>query len=343
MTNVAKKRVLSGIQPSGNLHLGNYLGAIKQWVDGQDAKENFICVVDLHAITVYQDPADLRRQTRELTASLLAAGIDPERTVLFVQSHVRAHAEASWLLSCVTPLGWLEKMTQYKTKAQKQESVLTGLLTYPVLQTADILLYDAHEVPVGEDQKQHIELARNIAIRFNGLYGPTFVVPEPVIPTVGARIMGLDDPLAKMSKSSTAAGHAVRLTDDDDTIAKAFKRAVTDSGREIVFSDAPEKAGVNNLLGIYQAITGKSQEAVLADFATARGYGDLKKWVGDAVIACITPIRERYQHLIDDPAELDRLLERGAEKARAQAEVRLVDAKEKMGFQVPAALRHPGR
>jgi tryptophanyl-tRNA synthetase len=342
MSQRTKKRVLSGIQPSGNLHLGNYLGAIKQWVDGQDAKENFICVVDLHAITVFQDPQALRRQTRELTASLLAAGIDPERTVLFVQSHVRAHAEGSWLLSCVTPLGWLEKMTQYKTKAQKQESVLTALLTYPVLQTADILLYDADEVPVGEDQKQHIELARNVAIRFNNLYGPTFVVPEPVIPQVGARIMGLDDPTAKMSKSSTAAGHAVRLTDSDDVIAKIFKRAVTDSGREIAFSDDPAKAGVNNLLSIYQATTGKSRQQAVDDFADARGYGDLKTRVGDAVIECVRPLRERYNRLIEDPAELDRLLARGAERARAQAEMRLVDAKEKMGFDVPQALRPAG-
>ena len=340
MSNTAKKRVLSGIQPSGNLHLGNYLGAIKQWVDGQDEKENYICVVDLHAITVPQNPEALRRQTRELTASLLAAGIDPERSVLFVQSHVRAHAEASWLLSCVAPLGWLERMTQYKTKAQKQESVLTGLLTYPILQAADILLYDPDEVPVGEDQKQHIELARDIAIRFNFLFGDTFKVPEPAIPKVGARIMGLDDPTAKMSKSSTAIGHAVRFTDSDDAIDKAFRRAVTDSGREIVWSDEPEKAGVNNLLSIYQAITGRTAEETLVDFATARGYGDLKKRVAEVVIAALRPIRERYLELIEDPAELDRLLARGAERARARAERKVVEMKEKMGFIVPQELRH---
>lgn len=338
----SKKRVFSGIQPSGNLHLGNYLGAIKQWVDGQDEKENYICVVDLHAITVPQSPEALRRQSRELTASLLAAGIDPERSVLFLQSHVRAHTEACWLLSCVAPLGWLERMTQYKTKAQKQESVLTGLLTYPILQAADILLYDADEVPVGEDQKQHIELARDLAVRFNYLFGDTFKVPEPAIPKIGARIMGLDDPTAKMSKSATALGHAVRFTDSDDVIEKSFKRAVTDSGREIVWSDAPEKAGVNNLLSIYQAITGRSAGDTVADFAAARGYGDLKKRVAEVVIEALRPIRERYLHLIEDPAELDRQLARGAERARALAEKKVVLMKEKMGFQVPQELRYPG-
>lgn len=334
------RRVFSGIQPSGKLHLGNYLGAIRRWVEGQGERENFICVVDLHAITVFQPPEQLRQQTRELTAMLLAAGIDPERTTLFVQSHVRAHAEGSWLLSCITPLGWLERMTQYKTKAGKQQSVMTGLLTYPVLQAGDILFYDAHEVPVGEDQKQHIELARDVAQRFNHLYGETFVVPEPKIAKVGARIMGLDDPTAKMSKSETSArGHAVLLTDSDQEIRRSLKRAVTDSGREIVFSDAPEKAGVNNLLSIYQLLTGKDQESVLADFADARGYGDLKNRVADVVIEEVAPIRERYERLIADPAELDRLLAIGAERARAVAEPKLVEAKEKMGFTVPAALR----
>ena len=334
------RRVFSGIQPSGKLHLGNYLGAIRRWVEGQGERENFICVVDLHAITVFQPPEQLREQTRELTAMLLAAGIDPERTTLFVQSHVRAHAEGSWLLSCITPLGWLERMTQYKTKAGKQQSVMTGLLTYPVLQAGDILFYDAHEVPVGEDQKQHIELARDVAQRFNHLYGETFVVPEPKIAKVGARIMGLDDPTAKMSKSETSArGHAVLLTDSDKEIRRSLKRAVTDSGREIVFSDEPEKAGVNNLLSMYQLLTGKDQEAVLNDFADARGYGDLKNRVADVVIEEVAPIRERYERLIADPAELDRLLAIGAERARAVAEPKLVEVKEKMGFAVPVALR----
>ena len=336
------RRVFSGIQPSGHLHLGNYLGAIRHWVRRQDERENFICVVDLHAITVWQDPEELRRQVRELTAMLLAAGIDPERTTLFVQSHVRAHGECSWLFSCVTPLGWLERMTQFKSKSQRQrqESVQTGLLTYPVLQAADILLYDADEVPVGEDQKQHIELARDIAQRFNHLYGETLKVPEPKIAKVGARIMAFDDPTAKMSKSETSArGHAVLLTDDDKEIMRTVKRAVTDSGREIEFSSDPEKAGVNNLLVIYQLLTEKDPDAVLADFADARGYGDLKKRVGEVVVEAVRPIRERYFELMNDPAELDRLVAKGAERARAVAETKLVEIKEKMGFAVPAELR----
>ena len=333
------RRVFSGIQPSGSLHLGNYIGAIRHWVAGQGERENFICVVDLHAITVQQNPDELRAQTRQLTAMLLASGIDPERSTLFVQSHVRAHAEGSWLLSCVTPLGWLERMTQYKAKSKAQESILTGLLTYPVLQAADILLYDAHEVPVGEDQKQHIELARDVAQRFNHLFGETFVVPEPKIATRGARVMALDDPTAKMSKSGAGRGHAVRLTDSDDDIRWVLKRAVTDSGREIEFSDDPEKAGVNNLLIIYQAVTEKSSEEVLADFRDARGYGDLKQGVADAVIACVRPIRERYHELMDDPAELDRLVAIGAGRARDVAEAKIVDMKEKMGFAVPEAVR----
>ena len=334
-----QRRVFSGIQPSGNLHLGNYLGAIRRWVDGQGEKENFICVVDLHAVTVYQDPEELRDQTRRLMAHLLAAGIDPEVTTLFVQSHVRAHAEGAWMLNCVTPVGWLERMTQYKMKAAQQESVLTGLMTYPVLQAADILLYSAHEVPVGEDQKQHIELARDIAQRFNHLYGDTLVVPEPSIATAGARIMGLDDPTAKMSKSaSSARGHAVGMDDPDDEIRYALRRAVTDSGREIVFSDAPEKAGVNNLLTIYQVITRKSREEVERDFASARGYGDLKGTVADVVIEAIAPIRQRYRELMADPAELDRLMAIGAEHARSVAEPKVAEMKEKMGFIVPADL-----
>jgi tryptophanyl-tRNA synthetase len=330
-----KKRVLSGIQPTGGLHLGNYLGAIRQWVDGQGDRENFICIVDLHAITAVQEPAELREHTRRLAALLLACGIDPERSTLFVQSHVRAHAEACWLLTCVTPLGWLERMTQYKDKAKRQQTVLAGLLTYPVLQAADILLYDADEVPVGEDQKQHVELTRDIAQRFNSLYGEVFKLPEPVIPQVAARVMGLDDPTAKMSKSSTAQGHAVRLTDDDAQIRGAFKRAVTDSGREIEFTDDPQKAGVSNLLGIYRAITRKSREQVLADFAAARGYGDLKQAVAEVVVRELAPIRERYEALMREPARLDRLLATGADRAAAQAETKVLQMKRAMGFLLP--------
>ena len=333
---MSRKRVLSGIQPTGDLHLGNYLGAIKRWVDQQDEKENFICIVDLHAITIYQDPEALRNATRQVAALLIAAGIAPDRSTLFVQSHVRAHVEACWLLTCVTPLGWLERMTQFKDKSGKQETILTGLLTYPVLQAADILLYDADEVPVGQDQKQHVELARDIAQRFNHLYGETFRLPEPVIPEFAARVMGLDDPTAKMSKSSTAQGHAVRLTDQDDQVLRAFKRAVTDSGRKIEFSKDPEQAGVNNLLEIYRVITGKSANEVVQHFADARGYGDLKQAVAEVVIETVAPIRARYHELIEDPVELDRLLATGAGRAAELAETKVAEIKRRMGFHTPA-------
>lgn len=332
-----KKRVFSGIQPTGNTHLGNYLGAIKNWVAKQDEKINYFCVVDLHSLTVPQDPEQLRYETRAMAAMLFAAGIDPEKCTVFIQSHVTAHAEGCWLLNCVTPLGWLQRMTQYKDKAAKQESVLTGLLDYPVLMAGDIIFYDADEVPVGEDQKQHVELARDIAQRFNSLYEQEFfVVPQPVIPEVGARVMGLDDPTNKMSKSlADKRGHAIRILDDPKEIMRSFKRAVTDSGNEIVFSDDPEKAGVNNLLGIYKAVTGKSEAEVLADFAGARGYGDLKTGVAEVVIEALTPIRERHEYLMQDPAELDRLLARGAEHARSISTPKVDEMKRIMGLALP--------
>lgn len=332
-----KKIVFSGIQPSGNFHLGNYLGAVKNWVARQEEKVNYFCIVDLHSLTVPQDPDELRFQIRSLAAILMAAGIDPDKSTLFIQSHVKAHAEACWLLNCVTPIGWLQRMTQFKEKSAQQESVSTGLLDYPVLQAADIILYDADEVPVGEDQKQHVELTRDIVQRFNHLYEEEFfVVPEPVIPEAGARVMGLDDPTIKMSKSlAHIRGHAVRLLDEPPEIMRSFKKAVTDSGRDIIFSDDPEKAGVNNLLGIYKAVTEKSEEEVLADFADARGYGDLKKRVGEVVVETLAPIRERYHELMADPAELDRLLAKGAQQAR-QVAVPKVDAmKEMMGLVLP--------
>ncbi|GAB4165756.1 MAG: tryptophan--tRNA ligase [Candidatus Promineifilaceae bacterium] len=338
MTTANKKVVFSGIQPTGNIHLGNYLGAVRNWVRQQAEKVNFFCVVDLHSLTVPQDPQELRFQTRSLAAMLLAAGIDPDKSTLFVQSHVTAHAEACWLLNCITPLGWLQRMTQYKDKSARQESVLTGLLDYPVLMAGDILLYGAHEVPVGEDQKQHVELARDIAQRFNSLYEQEFfVIPEPKIPEVGARVMGLDDPTVKMSKSyAHVRGHAVRLLDEPAEITRSIKRAVTDSGKEIAFSDDPEKAGVNNLLGIYKAITEKSEAEVLADFAHARGYGDLKKQVAEVVVAALAPIQQRYHQLMRDPAELDRLLQRGADQARAVSTPKLDEMKRIMGLVLPA-------
>ncbi len=331
------KRVFSGIQPTGNIHLGNYLGAVKNWVDAQDKKENFFCIVDLHSLTVPQDPDELRFQTRALAAMLLACGIDPDKSTLFIQSHVKAHAEGAWLLNCVTPLGWLQRMTQFKDKSAKQESVLTGLLTYPILMAGDIIFYDADEVPVGDDQKQHVELTRDIAQSFNGRFSqPFFTIPKPIIPVVGARVMGLDGPAAKMSKSSAdKRGHAIRLLDEPKEIMRSFKRAVTDSGREIIFSDAPEKAGVNNLLGIYKAVTGKNKEDVIADFANARGYGDLKVGVAEVVIDMLAPIRAKYGQLMEDPAELDRLLAIGATQANAVAQPKVDEMKRIMGLVVP--------
>lgn len=332
-----KKIVFSGMQPTGNLHLGNYLGAMRNWVAQQAEKANYFCIVDLHSLTVPQDPDNLRFQTRSLAALYLACGIDPKVSTIFIQSHVAAHAEGCWLLNCITPLGWLQRMTQYKDKAARQESVLTGLLDYPVLMAGDIIFYDADEVPVGEDQKQHVELARDIAQRFNALYEVDyFVVPQPVIGRTGARIMGLDDPTMKMSKSlSDKRGHAIRMLDEPDEIIYAFKRAVTDSGREIRFSNDPERAGVNNLLSIYQAITGKDNAAVEADFAGARGYGDLKVGVAEVVIETLRPIQARYKEWMDDKAELDRLLAYGAEQARSVSQPKVDGMKEIMGLVMP--------
>ena len=297
----------------------------------------YFCLVDLHSLTVPQDPDELRKNTRTLAAILLAVGLDPDKCTLFVQSHVTAHAEGSWLLSCMTPLGWLHRMTQYKDKAAKQQSVLTGLLTYPVLMAGDILFYDADEVPVGDDQRQHVELTRDLAQSFNSRYGRDFfVIPEAKIPEVGARIMGLDDPTSKMSKSSAhIRGHAIKLLDDPKEIMRSFKRAKTDSGREIHFSSDPEKAGVNNLLGIYKVLTEKSNEEVEADFATARGYGDLKKAVGEVVIEALAPIQERYRQFMDDPAELDAILAKGARQAEAVSQPKVDEMKQIMGLDLP--------
>ena len=331
-----RRRVFSGVQPSGDPQLGNYLGAFKGWVDRQDQKDNFFCIVDLHAITAEQNPEELRRQTRELAAMLFACGIDPDKSTLFIQSHVTAHAEACWILNCVTPIGWLERMTQFKDKSTGQDSVSAGLLDYPVLMAGDILLYSAHEVPVGEDQKQHVELARDIAQRFNRIYNELFVVPEPVIPEVGGRVMGLNDPNVKMSKSfSHIRGHAIRLLDEPKEIQRSVMRAVTDSENEIRFSDDPERAGVNNLLGMYKVLTDQTESEVEADFADARGYGDLKKRVAEIVIEGLAPIQKRYYELMDDVAELDRLLTTGADQARQVAEPKIQEMKQAVGFVLP--------
>ncbi|OQY87112.1 MAG: tryptophan--tRNA ligase [Chloroflexi bacterium UTCFX4] len=329
----ARKIVFSGIQPTGDFHLGNYIGAVKRWVADQALHDNIFCIVDLHAITLYQDPNVLRAKIRQAAGVLLACGIDPQKSLLFVQSQVSAHPELTWLLNCVTPIGWLERMTQYKDKAAKQESVSTGLLDYPVLMASDILLYQTDYVPVGEDQKQHIELTRDIAQRFNNLYGETFALPEGIFPKVGARIMGLDDPTVKMSKSiaTDQKHHAVGLLDSPDQVWSVLKRATTDSGKEIVFSDAPSKAGVNNLLTIYQALTGQTQIEIEKHFE-GKLYGALKREVADVIIETLAPIQTRYNELMQDARALDAILQSSAEQAAARAAPTLRKAKEHMGF-----------
>lgn len=330
-----RKRVFSGVQPSGRLHIGNYLGAIRRWVENQVDKENFFCIVDMHAITTHQEPEVLRNMSRDVAAVYIASGLDPKYSTIFIQSHVPEHAECCWVLNCITPLGWLERMTQFKTKSEQRESVSTGLLDYPVLQAADILLYDTDEVPIGEDQKQHVELARDIAQRFNYIYGDTFVLPEAVIPQSGARIRALNDPTRKMSKSeSEARGHAIFITDSPDEIRYALRSAVTDSGREILFNEAPEKAGVNNLLEIYELLSGEKRAAIEKHFS-GKGYGDLKKEVAELVIESLRPIRERYEELMADPSELDSILMRGAEHARTVAGRKMKEVKHKVGFVPP--------
>src|SRR5438270_3560825 len=296
-----KTRVFSGMQPTGNLHIGNYLGALKNWVRIQHDYECIFCIVDLHAITVQQEPAELRAKIEEIAALYLSAGIDPKVSSIMVQSAVPAHTELAWMLTCVTPIGWLERMTQYKAKAAKQESVGDGLLQYPVLMAADILLYQAGIVPVGEDQAQHLELTRDIAQRFNSLYGDTVVVPGTSLPAVGSRVMGLDDPEQKMSKSATGAGHAVALLDPPDKIRKTIMRATTDSNPAVDFEAMGP--GVANLLTIYQGFTGEPDEAIRRDFAGLR-YGDLKKRVAEATIAHLEPFQRRYNEITSDPGYL---------------------------------------
>lgn len=324
------KRVFSGIQPSGSLHLGNYLGSIRNWVEDQDKYDNIFCVVDQHAVTVDYDPEELRRSTRQLVGLYLAAGLEPERSTLFVQSHVAEHTELTWMFNCITPMGWLQRMTQFKEKSDgNRESVSTGLFTYPLLMAADILLYQADLVPVGEDQKQHVELARDLAQRFNHLFGETFVVPTPTIRKVGARVMGLDDPTKKMSKSADGQYHSIGLLDDSKTIRKKLGRAVTDSGGEISFD--PEKAGVHNLLGIYQALTAQSQSTIEAHFAD-KGYADLKGEVAEAVIAELEPIQVRYREIEEEVGYIDEVLGAGVEKLRPIVDETMDNARRAMGF-----------
>lgn len=316
-----RKRVLSGIQPTGSLHLGNYLGALRQWVEKQDEHENLFCVVDLHALTIPEvvKPEVLSAKSREVAAIYLACGIDPERSAVFLQSHVRQHSELAWVLTCTTPLGWLERMTQFKTKRERRETVGSGLLTYPVLQAADILVYDADLVPVGEDQKQHVELCRDIAERFNSLFGQTFVVPDAMIPPAGARVMGFDDPTAKMSKSlaETKRFHAVALLDSPKKIKKTINKAVMDSNLE--FSWEKASPGVRNLVSIHQALSGETRE-VIADRFAGTGYGYLKKEVIELVTGTLAPIQAEHARLMNEPAYLDGVLSTSAEKVGAIAE-----------------------
>ncbi|MDE3164264.1 MAG: tryptophan--tRNA ligase [Acidobacteriota bacterium] len=326
-----KTRVFSGMQPSGNLHIGNYLGALKNWVRIQNDYECIFCIVDLHAITLYQDPAALRAKILEIAGLYLAAGIDPKVCSIMVQSAVPAHAELSWMLTCVTPIGWLERMTQYKAKAAKQESVGDGLLQYPVLMAADILLYQAGIVPVGEDQAQHLELTRDIAQRFNSLYGDTFVVPNTSLPTVGARVMGLDDPEQKMSKSATGANHAVALLDPPEKIRKTIMRATTDSLPAVDFDSMGP--GVANLLSIYQAFSGDSDDAIRTQFAGMR-YGDLKKRVAEMTIAHLEPFQQRYRQITSDPGYLSGVLREGAARVAPIAEGTVRTVKQRMGLYV---------
>ncbi len=332
-----KPRVLSGIQPTADsFHLGNYLGALRQWVRLQDTHETFYCVVDLHAITVEHDPALLLERTRRSAAQLLAIGLDPEQGALFVQSQVPEHAQLSWVLECQTGFGEASRMTQFKDKAAKQgtDRASVGLFTYPVLQAADILLYQANAVPVGEDQRQHLELSRNLAQRFNNRFGPTFTVPEPHIVTDTAKIYDLQDPTAKMSKSASSANGLIELMEDPKRSAKKVRSAVTDTGREIVY-DPEGKPGVSNLLTIYSALTDRP----VAELETAydgKGYGDLKKDVAAVLVDFVEPFQQRVRSYLDDVAELDKLLTRGAERARDVASATLSEVYRRIGFLQPA-------
>ena len=327
-----KARVLSGIQPTGSPHIGNYLGALKNWVKIQYDYDSIYCIVDLHAITVYQDPAKLRAKILELAGMLLAIGIDPAHSALVVQSSIAEHAELAWMLTCVTPVGWLERMTQYKAKSQAQETVSDGVLQYPVLMAADILLYQANIVPVGDDQTQHLELARDIAQRFNSLYGEMFTMPETRLPLLGARIMGLDEPDKKMSKSATGAGHAISLLDPPDQIRKKLMRSTTDSNPGVDFENPG--AGVRNLLTIFQAFTEWSDPQMKDHFSGMR-YGDLKKNVADAVIAALEPIQKRYAEITAETGYVTRVLEEGASRVGPLARDTVHKTKKAMGLFTP--------
>jgi tryptophanyl-tRNA synthetase len=325
-------KIFSGIQPTGDKHLGNLIGGFRQYAATQEQGDAFFCLVDLHSITVDYDTDDLRRRTFDLAALLFATGLDAERSTVFAQSHVTAHAEAAWLLSAVTSYGQLGRMTQFKDKGERQEFVSAGLFTYPVLMAGDILLYQTDIVPIGDDQRQHLELARDIAERFNTRFGETFVVPQGVYPEVGARIMDLQEPTKKMSTTGGTEQGTVILMDEPDAIRRKFKTAVTDSGREV--RRAEDKPGITNLIDIMSVATGEAPEAIEARFDGA-GYGDFKEAVGEAVVALVAPVQERYRELRGDEGELRRLLTIGAEKAREASAPTLAAMYERMGFARP--------
>ena len=328
---LVRKRVFSGVQPTGNIHLGNYLGAIRNWVATQEEFENIFCIVDLHAITLPIDPKELHFNTRKLAALYLACGLSPEHCHFFIQSHVRQHAEASWILNCFTPMGWLNRMTQFKTKAgEHADTVDTGLYCYPVLMACDILLYQTHLVPVGDDQRQHIELTRDLAQRFNSRYQEqVFTIPDAKIPVAGARIMALDDPMSKMSKSAPNPDSRIHILDDAKTIKKKIARATTDSLRLVTFD--PERPGITNLLTIYQTLTGQSPAEIEADFA-GKGYGDFKAALTERLVETLAPIQQRYNELMSDLPALEGILKQGADDVRPIAEATLQRIKTVVGL-----------
>jgi tryptophanyl-tRNA synthetase len=325
-------RIFSGIQPTGQKHLGNYVGGFRQYAATQELGEAFFCIVDLHSITVDYDPDELRAATIDLAAMLFATGLDPERSTTFVQSHVKAHPEAAWLLSSVTSFGELRRMTQFKDKGEKQEFVSSGLFTYPVLMAGDILLYQTDLVPIGDDQRQHLEITRDIAARFNQRFGETFKLPDGKYPDVGGRVMDLQEPENKMSTTGGTELGTVLLADPPDLIRRKFKVAVTDSGRDV--RRAPDKPGVSNLVEIMSVATGEPPEAV-EDRYDGQGYGQFKSDVAEAVVALLEPVRRRYEELVADPGELERLLRIGAEKAAEASAPTLEAMYERMGFARP--------
>ncbi|MPW24988.1 tryptophan--tRNA ligase [Alkalibaculum sp. M08DMB] len=329
-----KKVLFSGIQPSGVFTIGNYFGAIKNWVSLQDQYRCFFSIVDLHAITVPQSPQELRKNSRNSLALLLAAGIDPKMSTLYYQSHVSAHSELAWILNCYTNMGELSRMTQFKDKSQKQgENIRAGLYNYPVLMAADILLFQTNLVPVGQDQKQHLELTRDIAHRFNNHFSPTFVIPEPYIPSTGARVMSLQEPEKKMSKSDENKNAFVCMTDDTDSIIKKFKRAVTDSGSEVRY-DSLNKSGISNLMEIYSSATGDSYDEIERRF-NGQGYGNFKQAVGEVIADTLKPIQKEYGKLIDDKGYIEEIIKESTEIARKVSYKTLAKVKKKVGLVLP--------